>query len=194
MPFVLAGLPSPTEDIRAKGLQWDAGYWFQTHKNEIPALQDPNAFAARMRDNLDKIIASAQSSAIGYYNQWAIVDKQNVVDSSFLGVNYNVNEILASTDQYLESLKTRLRAIIIREADSNVEHPIDPSILGSIQDTQMRIRKILDQLKVVRKTSIEFSLAGSVMNVSNNDPSLIAKQVAFEVASRDFLITLYEPA
>ena len=188
IPFRMAGIDPPSEEIKRLGGQFDPNVWLQGNRNNIQGLQDPIPFIEHMGAHLQEIIDAAQLSAIGYYNQWAIVDQQNVVDKSLLGINFNVNEIFASVDSYLENLKHRLIVMIDHEKLNPPAHPIDSSIIGSILDTQVRIHKIQVQLDELHRTSDQFRAASEIAN----NPDLFAKQIAFEKAAKDFLLVLYD--
>jgi hypothetical protein len=188
IPFLLAGVPVPRSEIDPK-FNFDFVSWFQLHKKDIPALQDPLVFVDHIGGNLDAVIATAQKSTAGYNNQWAIVDKQNVVDSTFLGVNFNVYEVLTATDKYLENLKNRLTPVLDQEQRVPVVHPLDPTIVGSILDTQTRIRAVLTQISNVRAKSNNFRAA---TENHATEMEIAAERAEFEVASRNFLTALYD--
>jgi hypothetical protein len=187
IPFMLAGIDTPRAVIAQQGGLFNPEQWLQNNKKVLPTLQNPLALLDSMGANLDRVIGVAQTSAITFYNQWAIVDKQNVVDSSLLGVNYNVPEILGQIHQYLEGLRGRLTVVIEKERLSAPARPIDPAIIGSIVDTQVRIRKILAQFEDIRQKSARLA---EVRAMSPSSPELAAAIEDYGKSGKDFLQAL----
>jgi hypothetical protein len=194
--FLLAGIPVPMKEIAEKGRQFSPEGYFTSQRADNPRLKNPEEILSGLRARLDDIIQKAQLSAVTYYNSWAVVDKQAVVDSAMLGVNFNIRQILLSTDQYLERLRIRLIALIEKERNMQVQNPIDEAIIGSILDTQSKLRKIQGQLDIVRAKSMDFQRSAELKTRESSDSAAnlqyVAAKVAFETASRDFLIVLYD--
>ncbi len=189
IPFLIAGVQAPLREISEKGNMFDEMRWFQGNRAQLPVFRNPTTLLTQIRTNLDNIIARAQVSAINYYNQWAIMDKQVVLDNAMLGVNFNVIEILRETNSYLENLYERLSQIQTRSGQTtSARRTVDPTMLGSILDTQMRLRKILAAYEDVSQKSRAFAQANE--NVADIGGQ-IAAQTNFQRANFKFLEVLY---
>ncbi len=155
--FRLLGIPVPTavlgEGPEAIQFANNPSGWLQAKYRKLPQFSNPEELAVRVQENMRDIFEQATKIAIAYYNKYFIVDKVQVVNDSLLGLDASVRDALINVDVYLKNLSER----IIREKQ-------DATILPSINQTRVRIGRVLARYAEIRKMGVE------LINLHKTDP------------------------
>lgn len=139
VPFRLLGIDVPAEVI-AGGAMMPAGTWLDNNYRNMPIFQDPENVPKIVWKNLENILQAAAANAINYYNQNFVADQVGMVNDSFIGLPYNIKSALQTVDSYLAKLSEKIKT-----------QGKDTTLLGSIEDTRMRIGKIFYRYNDLKK-------------------------------------------
>lgn len=139
IPFKLLGIPIPQEVISG-GSMMPAGTWLDNNYKNMPVFQDPENVPNIVWKNLQVIMQAASSNAINYYNKNFVADPIGMVNDSFVGLPFNIKSALQIVDSYLAKLSEKIKA-----------HGKDTTLVGSIEDTRIRIGKIFYRYNDLKK-------------------------------------------
>lgn len=145
---LLLGMEVPLA-VQGKGEQGlvfggDSEKYLIANYKSMPQFQDPEATVHKIRENLREVFRNAEIRANAYYMKYFIVDKNQVVQDSLIGLDTNVREALGNIDLYLKDLELRLA--------NDKKHA---STVGFIKDTRSRIGQVLARYVALHKYGLE---------------------------------------
>lgn len=154
IPFKLLGMLPPQEVITG-GAMMPAGTWLDNNYRTMPIFQDPENVPRIVWKNLQEILQAASGNAINYYNQNFVADPVGMVNDSFVGLPFNIKSSLQSIDNYLARLSDKIK-----------KQGKDITLLGSIEDTRIRIGKVFYRYNDLKK----FVDDNKDIGLKKNDP------------------------
>ncbi len=144
IPFKLIGLtvmpnecrPPKEGEVRIVST-WDQ--WMLNGGQFQGPFQDPDQLSKVVGQQLERLMDQALNQASLYFQQRMIVDMPNLVNESVTSQTVTVVESLGRISAYLKNLQKKI-------IDSNG----DLILVPTIQDTRIRIKKILDSYENIR--------------------------------------------
>ena len=151
IPFKLIGLtvmpnecrPPKEGEVRVVST-WDQ--WMLNGGQFQGPFQDPDQLSKVVGQQLERLMDQALNQASLYFQQRMIVDMPNLVNESVTSQTVTVVESLGRISAYLKNLQKKI-------IDSNG----DLILVPTIQDTRIRIKKILDSyenIRIIAKASL----------------------------------------
>lgn len=152
IPFKLIGLNlmplecRPPKDLESRiPITWDN--WMLNGGQYQGVFQDPDQLSKVIGQQLERLMDQALSQASLYFQQRMIVDMPNLVNESVTNQTLTVVESLTRISSYLKNLQKKI-----------VDTDGDLILIPTIQDTRLRIKKVLDSYENIRniaKASID---------------------------------------
>ncbi len=172
IPFKLIGLSVMPNECRPPSngesrivVSWDQ--WMLNGGQFQGVFQNPDELSKVIGQQLERLMEQALNQASLYFQQRMIVDMPNLVNESVTSQTVTVVESLQRVSAYLKTLQKKI-------VDSNG----DLILIPTIQDTRLRIKKVLDSYEKIR------SIAKAA--IENDEISLsddIKKAYAFVIES-----------
>ena len=175
IPFKLIGLtvmpnecrPPKEGEVRIVST-WDQ--WMLNGGQFQGPFQDPDQLSKVVGQQLERLMDQALNQASLYFQQRMIVDMPNLVNESVTSQTVTVVESLGRISAYLKNLQKKI-------IDSNG----DLILVPTIQDTRIRIKKILDSYENIRNIA-KASLVNDEVALSDDIKKAYASviETAFE--------------
>jgi len=144
IPFKLIGLTVMPNECRPPSngenripVSWEQ--WMLNGGQFQGPFQDPDQLSKVIGQQLERLMDQALSQASLYFQQRMIVDMPNLVNESVTSQTVTVVESLQRVSAYLRNLQKKI-------VDSNG----DMILIPTIQDTRLRIKKVLDSYENIR--------------------------------------------
>ncbi len=125
---------------------------------DLPIFSDPDKLVELISKKMNDLFEESTQMAIAYYNKYFIVDKDQVVNDSLVGLQVNVRDALINIDQYLEALGVR-----VKQAGN------DPTMYASIVDTRERIGRIISRYRELHDYSKQLIDESEKVSKGNSD-------------------------
>lgn len=168
IPFKLIGLnvmPNecrpPSEGESRIPVTWDQ--WMLNGGSFQGPFQDPDQLSKVVGQQLEKLMDQALNQASLYFQQRMIVDMPNLVTESVTNQTLTVVQSLQRVSAYLKNLQKKI-----------IDLNGDMILIPTIQDTRVRIKKVLDSYENVRTVA---------RTVLENDDALLGDDVKKAYAS-----------
>lgn len=181
IPFKLLGLTVMPPECRPPSngenripVQWDQ--WMLNGGQFQGPFQDPDQLSKVIGQQLERLMEQALNQASLYFQQRMIVDMPNLVNESVTSQTVTVVQSLQRVSSYLKNLQLKI-----------VELNGDMILIPTIQDTRLRIKKVLDSYENIR------SIARSAIDneeISLSDDIKKAYASVIEAAFEQFNVLL----